>query len=160
MLLTRFDDGSSYISCSCETFNITTGCEDSTTISNCSHARLIKDITLSDNQFINRKKVNDGKLRASENVVSLPSKTGIKRYSIVGSDSSVSFVTIYETQGRPMVHCNTGRCQLRYSIVRTGLLYLVYILLWLILVQVMWVINFQGNLLRDYNAFKKVYERY
>lgn len=115
-----FEDGSSYISCSCQTFNIANGyTDDFPPTSNCCHCRLMKDIIeQTKNDHLNLEKIALGKLQISTPVISLPSKHDTEKFSVVGSDSSISFVSIYKTNHRPMIQCHTGRCQMRYGKMR------------------------------------------
>ena len=112
-----FEDSSSYVSCSCQTFNFSNDFTDeSGPVSNCCHCRLVKDIEDPQrNLYINCEKVQKGKLQSNTLVVVLPSKRDTEKFSVIGSDSTVSFVSTYLVNSRPMIHCHTGRCQLCYG---------------------------------------------
>ena len=115
-----FEDGSTYISCSCQTFNIGNEfTEESGPSSNCCHSRLLKDLLEPQkNPYINTEKVLNGRLQSTSPVVPLPSKSDTEKFSVVGSDSSISFVSTYFVNSRSMIQCHTGRCKLRYGKVR------------------------------------------
>lgn len=115
-----FEDGSTYISCSCQTFNIGNEfTEESGPLSNCCHSRLLKDLLEPErNPYINNEKVMNGRLQSNYPVVPLPSKRDTEKFSVIGSDSSISFVSTYSVNSRSMIQCHTGRCKLRYGKVR------------------------------------------
>uniref|UniRef100_A0A7M5UHH5 HMG domain-containing protein n=2 Tax=Clytia hemisphaerica TaxID=252671 RepID=A0A7M5UHH5_9CNID len=109
---TNFDDGSLHMSCTCQTSTLTTGFSvgKKSTSKVCLHKRLIKSINNSDDKIIDDAIVAEGKTRVEDKVVMLRSKSGIEKYSVVGSDGSVSFVHVTANLGRLMVSCQSGSC--------------------------------------------------
>jgi len=105
------------IQCSCNVSSIPLGPFTRGVSSTCCHSRLMKDIyDQTSSNFINFEKIENAKKLVQYPIVTLPSKTGINRYSIRGSDGTCSFVTISTNAfNRKTIKCHSGRCQTRYG---------------------------------------------
>lgn len=101
------------VTCSCVTFSIF----NSTNSPVCCHSRLLESLIdeqqLSPSKYINKSKVEYAKTRSNEDVIQLPSKAGVDRFS-VKSEMGVEFVTLFnlpKTQ-RTIIKCHSSTCKM------------------------------------------------
>lgn len=109
-----------HFECTCTTFSIQLSTsEDRANFVNCCHCRLLREIfikyiveesyTLS--SFVNENKISNGISHAQVPVLKLPSKYGVKKYSVV-STSSVAFVSIFQKKDRSIISCQSATCRM------------------------------------------------
>ena len=117
----EFHSGSYNFACECGTF--------STSLSNervCCHTRLMKHLiryTGFENQqaqgdqpnFLNLPIVETGIMSSSASIITLPSKSGVDRYSVV-ANGTCEFVTVFGSAcGKRIARCSSGICRSRIA---------------------------------------------
>ena len=116
----EFHSGEYHFACECGTFSTSLATERV-----CCHTRLMKHLigytgfdyqqTQDHLNFINRPIIETGITSSSAAIITLPSKSGVDRYSVV-ANGTCEFVTVFSSAcGKRIARCSSGICRSRIA---------------------------------------------